>query len=122
MLSVRRVAALSMTYDVLLGIALLFFQPEVIAWWGLPLPNYPVNGNLNGLFTLAIGIGYLAPYRSPLNHRWYVWLMGVGLKGVGPFVFLYDYALRHGPPSFLWFAVSDGVLALASLAALLRKR
>jgi len=122
MLSVRSVSALSMTYDVLLGIALLFFQREVISWWGLPFPNYPVNSNLNGLFALAIGIGYLAPYRSPDNHRWYVWLMGVGLKGVGPLVFLYDYVVRHGPTFFLWFAVSDGALALASLAALLRKR
>jgi hypothetical protein len=110
---------LSLAYDAGLGLALLFFQPQVVSVFGLPPPNYPVNGNLNGLFALAIGLGYLAPIGDPERHRWYVWLMGAGLKSTGPLVFFYDVFARGGPSSFLWFALSDGLLALASLWALI---
>jgi hypothetical protein len=44
--------------------------------------------------------------------------MGPLLKGAGAAAFLLDYAIRHSPRSFLLFALSDGVLALLTLAAL----
>jgi len=114
----QAVALVSLVYDVVLGISLLFFQERIVAGFGLDPPNYPVNGNLNGLFALCVGLGYLAPFRRPEENRWYLWLMGVGLKGAGPLVFLYDLAVRSGPRSFLWFALSDGALAALTFVAL----
>ena len=45
--------------------------------------------------------------------------MGPLLKGAGAAAFVLDYVVRHSPRSFLLFAVSDGTLALLTLAALL---
>jgi hypothetical protein len=116
----RAVALVSLGYDVLLGVSLLFFQDLLVAALELAPPRYPVNGNLNGLFALAVGLGYLAVWRRPVENRWYLWLMGVGLKGAGPLVFLYDVLIRLGPRSFLAFTALDGTLAGLSLFALLR--
>ena len=38
-----------------------------------------------------------------------MWMMGPLLKGAGASTFVIDYYVRHSPPSFLLFAVSDGV-------------
>lgn len=115
----KLVAAVSLVYDCLLGVSMLFLQSQVVGLLGLEPPRYPVNGNLNGIFAFAVGLGYLAVLRDPHRNRWYLWLMGVALKGSGVVVLAYDYWIRGGPASFLLFAVSDGALAIASLAALM---
>lgn len=117
----RLVAALSAVYDVLIGAALLAGRPLLVQLFGLPAPVPPIHADLNGLFTLVVGIGYLLPYRDPVRYRAYLWLMGPGLKGAGALLFVLDYALRGSPASFLLFAVGDGSLALLTLWALTRK-
>jgi hypothetical protein len=118
----RLVAALSAVYDLLIGAALLAGRPLLVQLFGLPAPVPPLHADLNGLFTLAIGIGYVLPYRDPERYRAYLWLMGPGLKGAGAILFVADYLLRGSPASFLLFALGDGSLALLTLWALLRSR
>jgi hypothetical protein len=79
---------------------------------------------LNGIFLLAVAAGYLIPYRDPdtAGGRAYLWTMGPLLKGAGALTFIVDYYVRHSPPAFLLFAVSDGTLALVTLWALVRKK
>jgi hypothetical protein len=92
------------------------------ALFGVPPPNPPIFGNLNGLFLLAVGAGYYRPYRDPAGARWYLWVMGVGLKAAGAAAFLIDYVARDSPASFLLFAASDGTLAILTLVALAGSR
>ena len=68
----------------------------------------------------TIAAGYLIPYREPesAGGRAYLWIMGPLLKGAGAAAFVLDYLVRQSPRSFLLFAVSDGTLALLTLAAL----
>jgi hypothetical protein len=47
---------------------------------------------------------------------------GVLAKGLGSALFVLDHLLRHSPPAFLLFAVTDGTLAILTLALLLRRR
>jgi hypothetical protein len=49
-----------------------------------------------------------------------MWVMGPLLKGAGAAAFLLDYSFRGSPRSFLLFAASDGLLAVLTLAALLK--
>jgi hypothetical protein len=63
-------------------------------------------------------VGYYWPWRNPVGARWYLSVMGPGLKGCGALTFLLDYFLRHSPASFLLFAASDGTLAVLTVAAL----
>jgi hypothetical protein len=119
MLSV--VAGLSLVYDVSVGLLLLAATDSIAAWFGVPVPDPILFAKLNGLFLLAVGVGYLQPLRDPDRHRAYMWVFGVLLKSAGALVFAADYYLNGSPRSFLLFAGSDGGLALLTLLALLRR-
>jgi hypothetical protein len=110
LLFVRAIAAISGLYDLA--------ADQLASLFGVPPARPPIFSDLNGLFLVAVGIGYYWPYRDPAGARWYLWVMGPGLKGAGAAVFLIDYLVRHSPASFLLFAASDGTLALLTLAAL----
>ena len=117
----RTIAAVSLAYDALVGVVMLAGRPLLIRLFELPPPEPPIHADLNGLFLLSVAAGYLIPYREPRSAggRAYLWIMGAGLKGAGAATFLLDYLVRHSPRSFLLFALSDGTLALLTVAALL---
>jgi hypothetical protein len=114
------VAALSGVYDVLLGASLLLGRGLLQGIFSLPAPAPPIHADLNGLFALAIGVGYVLPYRDPVRYRGYLWVMGPFLKGAGSLWFVADHFARQSPPAFLLFAATDGLLALLTLWALTR--
>jgi hypothetical protein len=116
----RTIAAVSLVYDALVGVVMLVGRPLLIRLFELPLPTPPIHADLNGIFLLSIAAGYLIPYRDPQSSggRAYLWIMGPVLKGAGAATFVLDYVIRHSPRSFLLFALSDGTLALLTLAAL----
>jgi hypothetical protein len=116
---VRAIAAISGVYDVLVGLFLLLAADRMASLFGVPPAEPRIFSDLNALFLLAVGAGYYWPYRDPRGARWYLWVMGPGLKGAGAIAFLADYFVRHSPSSFLLFAASDGVLAVLTLLVLL---
>lgn len=118
----RSVVVLSAAYDLVLGAALLFAPGTVGAWFGVPPPATPIHANLNGLFAAAIGVGYLVVLPRLDRSRWYLWLMGPGLKGAGAALFVLDFLLRGSPAAFLVFAAGDGSLAVLTWVALRRTR
>ena len=114
----RLIAAVSGIYDAAVGLFLLLAADRFAALFGVAPAQPPIFSDLNALFLLAVGAGYYWPYRDPVGARWYLWVMGPGLKGAGAVAFLADYFLRHSPASFLLFAASDGALAVLTLLAL----
>jgi hypothetical protein len=115
------IAAISGLYDSIVG-ALLLYAPERLAAFGVPPASPRIFSDLNALFLLAVGIGYILPWRDPERYRGYLWVMGPVLKGAGAVTFVADYLTRGSPRSFLLFAASDGTLAVATLLALLASR
>jgi hypothetical protein len=118
----RGIAAISGVYDVAVGVVLLLAADRFASLFGVPPAQPRIFSDLNGLFLLAVGVGYYWPYRDPRGARWYLWVMGPGLKGAGAIAFLANYFVRHSPASFLLFAASDGTLAVLTLAALAGSR
>ena len=118
----RAIAAVSGVYDLSVGAVMLFARPLLSRLFAVPLPQPPIHADLNGVFLLAVGLGYLIPWRDPVRGRGYLWVMGPFLKGAGAITFVIDYLVRGSPASFLLFAASDGALALWTLWALLRTR
>ena len=114
------VAAVSGLYDLLLGIAMLAGRGWLQSAFALPPPAPPIHADLNGLFLIAVGVGYAWPYRDPDRYRGYLWVMGPLLKGGGSLLFVADHVLRGSPDVFLLFALTDGTLALWTLWALRR--
>jgi hypothetical protein len=113
------VSAASGAYDLLLGALMLGGRGLMASRLGAPLPTPPIHADLNGLFLLAVGAGYILPVRRPDQYRGYLWVMGPLLKGLGCALFVADHVLRHSPPSYLVFAAADGLLAAVTLGALL---
>jgi hypothetical protein len=122
--TVRAAAAISLVYDGLVGVLLLAGRPLLVQLFQVPPPQPPIHADLNGVFLLAVALGYLIPYRYPDTQggRGYLWVMGPFLKGAGAATFLLDFVMRHSPPSFLIFAASDGAIAALTLWALLTSR
>jgi hypothetical protein len=118
----RAIALVSGIYDIAVGVALTLGRPLLMSLFELPAPVPPIHADLNALFVTTVGIGYLWPYRDPDRYRWYLWVMGPVLKGAGAATFVADHLLRGSPASFLLFAACDGVLAIATLYALLATR
>jgi hypothetical protein len=115
---VRGIAAVSGVYDTAVGLFLLLAAERLASLFGVSPAHPPIFSDLNGLFLVAVGVGYYWPYRDPEGARWYLWLMGPGLKGAGAITFVIDYLVRHSPASFLLFAACDGALAILTFAAL----
>ena len=119
----RTIAAVSGVYDAIVGVTMLAGRPLLSRLFAVPLPQPPIHADLNGIFLLAVAAGYLIPYRDPdsAGGRAYLWTMGPLLKGAGALTFVLDYFVRHSPPAFLLFAISDGTLALVTFWALTRR-
>jgi len=117
---VKTIAAISLVYDVSVGIALSLFRQQFQDLFSVAAAQPAIHVDLNALFVTCVGIGYILPYRDPVRYRGYMWIFGVLLKFGGAAAFAADYLLRGSPQSFLLFAASDGVLAALTLAALLR--
>jgi hypothetical protein len=115
----RFIAGLSGLYDLLVGAFLLLAADSLASLFGVAPATPRIFSDLNGLFLIAVGLGYYLPWRDPFRYRGYLWIMGPLLKGGGALAFLLDYFFRDSPASFLLFAACDGSLALFTLWALL---
>lgn len=121
-MTLSAIALISGLYDAVVGALLLFAPGTLAALFGVPPASPRIFSDLNGLFLVAVGAGYVLPWREPERYRGYMWVMGPLLKGAGAMIFLVDYFLRGSPAMFLLFAASDGTLALLTLYALTRDR
>jgi hypothetical protein len=118
--ALRALALVSGVYDLLLAVPMLLFAPAVASMMGAPPPVPVVNAQLNGVFTLTLAAGYFWAAADVEARRGYLWLAGVLAKGLGAALFIADHLLRHSPASFLAFVVTDGTLAVVTLALLVR--
>ena len=117
----RAVAVVSLCYDVGAGLILLLFPDVFVIGFGVQLPDLPLYVELNGLFLLAVGIGYTLPYRDPVRYRDYFWVFGVALKSAGAAVFVHDYLARGTSAGVLAFAAADAAVVALTLIMLMRR-
>lgn len=120
--ALRTLAVVSGVYDLVLAVPMLFFAPAVASLMGAPPPVPLINAQLNGVFTLTLGVGYFWAARDVEARRGYLWVSGVLAKGLGAALFALDHYEHHSPPSFLLFVLTDGTLAVLTAALLWRAR
>jgi hypothetical protein len=120
-MSLKTLAIVSGVYDLLLALPLLLAPVAMARAFGAPEPSPVVNAQLNGVFTLSLGVGDFWAARDGRLRRGYLWCAGVLAKALGAAIFILDALLRGSPRLFLLFAASDGTLALLTLLLLLRQ-
>ena len=116
----RALALVSGVYDLLLAGSMLFAASLTARLFGAPEPVPLVNAQLNGVFTLGLGVGYLWAAQDVEARRGFLWIAGVLVKGLGATLFVVDHFTQGSPTAFLLFAATDGSLALLTLVLLLR--
>ena len=99
--TLRAVALVSGIYDALSGRRVLVGRDMLVRGFGVTAPSPPIHADLNGLFALAIAVGYCCPTAIRSATAAYLWVMGPLLKGAGAALFVADYILRGSPASFL---------------------
>ncbi len=118
-MSLRTLALVSAAYDLLLAVAMLFAAPLVARLMGAPPPVPLLNAQLNGLFTLALGVGYFWALRGDHDRlRGYMWIFNVLAKGLGALIILLDQVTQGSPRTFLALVACDGTLAVLTWLAL----
>lgn len=116
-----RLAWISAVYDFILAAMMLFAAPQVAALFGAPPPVPLINAQLNGVFTLSLGAGYIWAAGDIVARRGYFWFASVLAKGLGALLFIVDHMTQGSPVSFLLFPLGDGSLAILTLVLLLRR-
>jgi hypothetical protein len=119
-MNLRTLAIVSAVYDLLLAAGMLFAAPTVARLMGAPPPVPLLNAQLNGLFTLSLGVGYFWALRDEPTLRGYLWIFNVLAKGLGATLILLDHFTQGSPATFLGLVVTDGTLALLALWLLTR--
>ena len=121
-MGLKSLAIVSGLDDLALALPMLVAAPRLAELFGAPPPVPLLNAQLNGLFTLTLAVGYFWAARDPEARRGYFWVAGVLAKGLGAALFVLDHFTEGSPAAFLLFAATDGALALATLALLVRRR
>ena len=63
------IALISGLYDIVVGAFLLLAADHLATLFGVPPASPRIFSDLNGLFLLAVGIGYALPWREPQRYR-----------------------------------------------------
>lgn len=119
-MSLRTLALVSGVYDLLIGLAMLLAAPQTARLFGAPAPAPVLNAQLNGVFALALALGYFWAAGDVGARRGYLWIAGVFAKGTGAALFVVDHFAHASPAPFLLFAATDGTLAVLTLVLLRR--
>ncbi len=120
-MTLKTVALVSAVYDLMIAIPTLLFPVALAHLFGAPTPSPILNAQLNGLFTLALAVGYVWAAQDIPARRGYLWVAGPFTKLLGAALFVLDHFTHGSPTAFLLFAVTDGSLGLMTLVLLLKR-
>ena len=84
-----------------------------------PLPFY---GDLLSVFLVASGLGFVPAIRQPDTYRFYIWVMGVGVKLVVASLLLRVWFLGLTGGILLVVAIGEAAIGAFALWALLQPR
>lgn len=120
-MTLKTVALVSGLYDLSIAVPMLLFPVATSQLFGSPAPVPVINAQLNGVFTLALAVGYFWAMGDVEARRGFLWVAGPLTKLLGASLFVADHFLRGSPDMFLLFAATDGSLGLLTLFLLLKR-
>ena len=105
-------------YDILIGLAFLFFGAALLEWAGIPLPNHMAYLQFAALELLIFGAMFLAVSRDPFGNRNLI-VYGLMLKVSYVGLAGYYWTKDECPLLFQPFAVIDALMFVLFLLAYL---
>ena len=115
-----RLAAIVLTV-VNVGVGLLMGVTRGAAFnlFGVP-PPLPFYGDLLSLFLVASGLGFVPAIRQPNTYRFYIWVMGVGVKLIVASLLLRVWFAGITGGMLLVVAIGEAAIGAFALFALLQ--
>lgn len=117
----RLLAVIFTVVNVALGLLVGTTRGAGVLLFGLPNP-LPFYGDLLAVFLVATGLCFIPAIRRPDTYRFYLWVMGVGVKLVVALLFLRIWIAGVAPAVLLAAAIGEAVLGALMLVALLQER
>jgi len=118
---VLRLAAIVLTVvDVGLGLLMGVTRGAAFNLFGVPGP-LPFYGDLLSVFLIASGLGFVPAIRQPDTYRFYIWVMGVGVKLVVASMLLKVWFSGITGGMLLLAAIGEAALGAFALWALLQR-
>jgi hypothetical protein len=106
--------------NVALGLTIWATRGAATNLVGVPSP-LPFYASLLAIFLVGTGLAYIPAIRFPQSQRFYLWVMGVGVKLVAASQFIRLWLLGVAPAIVLVGALADTLLGLLMAFALLRR-
>ena len=106
--------------NVALGLTIWATRGAATNLVGVPSP-LPFYASLLAIFLVGTGLAYIPAIRFPQSQRFYLWVMGVGVKLVAASQFIRLWLLGIAPAIVLVGALADTLLGLLMAFALLRR-
>ena len=117
----RLLVIIDVVLNVALGLTLWATRGAATNLIGVPSP-LPFYGSLLAIFLVGTGLAYIPAIRFPHTQRFYLWVMGVGVKLPAASQFIRLWVLGVAPVIVLLGAVVDVSLGLLMAIALLMPR
>jgi hypothetical protein len=116
----RVLVIIDIVVNVALGLTIWATRGAATNLVGVPSP-LPFYASLLAIFLVGTGLAYIPAIRFPQSQRFYLWVMGVGVKLVAASQFIRLWLLGIAPAIVLVGALADTSLGLLMAFALLRR-
>jgi hypothetical protein len=120
MAMLRLIVIVDIVINVSLGLTIWATRGAATNMVGVPSP-LPFYANLLAIFLVGTGLAYVPAIRFPQTQRFYLWVMGVGVKLVAASQFISLWLLGVAPVVVLVGAVVDASLGILMAMALLTR-
>jgi hypothetical protein len=120
MAMLRLIVIIDVVINVSLGLTLWATRGAATNMVGVPSP-LPFYASLLAIFLVGTGLAYIPAIRFPQTQRFYLWVMGVGVKLVAASLFIRLWLIGVAPAIVLIGALVDTSLGLLMAFALLRR-
>jgi hypothetical protein len=114
----RLIVIIDLVINVSLGLTIWATRGAATNMVGLPSP-LPFYANLLAIFLVGTGLAYVPAIRFPQTQRFYLWVMGVGVKLAAASQFIGLWLLGVVPAMVLLGGVVEASLGLLMALALL---
>jgi len=107
--------------NVMFGLAVGATRGAVLYRIGLPSP-LPFYADILAVFLVGTGLAFIPAVRDPRPYRFYLWVVGAGVKLVAASLFLRVWILGVVPWSILVGVLVDGGIAVGFVYCLLKEK
>ena len=117
----RLLVIAAIVVNVMFGLAVGSTRGAAFSYVGLPSP-LPFYADILAVFLVGTGLAFIPAVRNPQSYRFYLWIVGAGVKLVVASLFLRVWILGLTGWAILIGVIVDGAIGAGFVYCLLKSR